>query len=241
MNKILVVANWKANLIDVKQWVNDFSVHSSQLTVDNIEVAITPPYTLLQTLSTVNSEPVSAVNQFALASQDLSMFPAGAYTGEIPASMLTNLGVKYVLVGHSERRKYLKETNLEVEAKLQQAIANNITPIICAQSLEEIPNNLRNFDPAKFLIMYEPFSAISTQGQYHPESAENVKSVLMEWQAKLSPGIKFLYGGSVSQENIKTFLPLTEEHILSGFVIGHASLDPNSFYAIISCLCGLPS
>ena len=241
MGKILVVANWKANVMDVNEWTKQIAVRvqgSEKNTT--VEIAIAAPYTLLhflnQTLS-ANRYPLTA----SLSSQDLSAFPPGAYTGEVSAQILANLGVKYALVGHSERRKYLKETNVEVEAKLSQAIANNIVPIICAQTLEEIPDNIRNYDPSKYLVMYEPSFAISTNGQYHPDSIKNITTTLANWKNKLPQNIRFLYGGSISPENVSAFLPLCLSASLSGFVVGHASLDPKSFSDIILALCSLPA
>ena len=219
--RFLIVANWKANLVDTSKWRLDV--------FEKIEIAVAPPYPLL-----------SLVNGFTLCSQDVSAFPVGAYTGETPAKLLASLGVKYCLVGHSERRKNLHETNLEVEAKIDQAIVNGITPIICAQSLEEIPENIRNLPGDKFMIMYEPASAISSEGQYHPESPEKIQSTLSQWQTKLNLSCRFLYGGSVNQEDC----PLIIAHcpLVSGLVVGHASLEPESFFAIIrKCLQSLPS
>lgn len=238
-NKILVVANWKANVVDINIWTKGFVGHSSEFVEKGVGVAIAPPYT---TVSPTNYE-LLTTNSLFLASQDLSMFPTGAYTGEISASMLAGLGVKFALVGHSERRKYIGETTEMIDKKVQQAISSGITPIICAQTLEEIPNNIRNIDSSKYLIMYEPASAISTEGNYHPDSIENIKNTLSDWKNKLPTDVKFLYGGSVSPENISTFTPLLIDHssLLIGFVVGHASLDPKSFGDIIDTLCSLPA
>lgn len=217
MDKFLVVANWKAN-------EPKFPITNSQLP-KNIEVVIAAPFTAIEKI------PVDM-----RAAQDISAYPVGAYTGEVPGKILADLGVKYCLVGHSERRKYLHETNVEVEAKMNQAIQNGIIPIICAQDLSEIPENIRNFPADKFMIMYEPFSAISTGGQYHPESIEKIVMTLTGWKSKLSLNCRFLYGGSVDSDFI-TRLLTTDYRLLTGLVVGHASLEVETFSVIIKkCL-----
>lgn len=215
MEKFLLVANWKSNTGKLEAM--DFE--------SKIEVAIAPPYPLISTIP----------GQFSRASQDVSAFPPGAYTGEVSAQLLASLGVKYVLVGHSEARKYLSETNAQVEAKLDQAVKAGIIPILCAQTIDEIPENIRNYPAHNFMVMYEPFSAISTDGQYHPETPEKVVATLADWQNKLNLKCRFLYGGSVNPENCKLLIENCK--LVSGFVIGHASLNAADFSAIIKkCL-----
>lgn len=211
MEKFLVVANWKANG-PVKY---DFSVPG------NLEVAIAAAYPFISQIPA----------EFTRVAQDVSTFPLGAYTGEVPVELLVNLGVKYCLTGHCERRKYLGETNLDVEKKIERATQNGMLSIICAQTIEEIPENIRNFSSKKFLIMYEPFFAISENNQYQPESPENITAVLTDWKSKLNLECRFLYGGSVNEENCS--LLIAHCPLLSGFVVGHASLDPGNFSAII--------
>lgn len=220
MKRFLVVANWKAH--------TEFPIYNFQFP-NNIEVVIAAPFTMIEKI------PLEM-----RAAQDVSAYPVGAYTGETPAKLLANLGVKYCLVGHSERRKYQHETNIEVEAKMNQAIQNRILPIICAQNLEEIPENIRNFSDDKYLIMYEPFAAISTEGQYHPESVGNIVATLTDWKDKLNLQCRFLYGGSVNPENIEQLVGQQVSELVSGLVIGHASLEVKSFSAIIKkCLQAL--
>lgn len=205
MEKFLVVANWKANP-PVKY---DFSVP------ENLEIAIAAPFLFISQIPP----------DFTRAAQDISAYPVGAYTGEAPGELLADLGVKYCLVGHSERRKYLHEGSVEVEAKMSQAIKNGLIPILCAQNLEEIPENIRNFSEDKYVIMYEPFAAISTAGQYHPESNDKILTVISDWKNKLNLHCRFLYGGSINPESD---IPQVD-----GLVVGHASLDMATFSAII--------
>ncbi len=212
MNKFLVVANWKANL-PVKY---DFAIP------DKIEIAIAPAFPYLSNIP----------DGFVRAAQDVSANSLGAYTGEVPAEILAKLNVKYCLVGHSERRKYQGETNQIVEQKLTAATKAGLIPILCAQNLAEIPENIRNFSAGSFLIMYEPFSAISTNGQYHPESPERIMATIADWKSKLNLTCRFLYGGSVNPD---TAIPPVD-----GLVVGHASLNSQTFFALIKkCLLQL--
>lgn len=216
-NKFLVVANWKANE----------PPNYSFTPPENLEVAIAAPAPL-----------VSAIpDNFIRAAQDVSQFPKGAETGEVPAEILKNLGVKYCLVGHSERRKLLGETNETVQKKIDHLKSVSIIPIVCARTLEDIPNETLRLDSlaqGDLLVMYEPEEAISSNGQYHPETPENINKVLADWQTKLPTGTRFLYGGSVNTENCKLITENCE--LVSGFVIGHASLDSAVFTEIIRAL-----
>ncbi|MBI4099571.1 triosephosphate isomerase [Candidatus Microgenomates bacterium] len=221
MERFLIVANWKAN---------PAAIYNFQFTISNsLEIAIAPSYPLVSTIP----------EQFTRAAQDVSAFPIGAYTGEVPAKLLADAGVKYALIGHSERRKYLGETNQQVEAKMKAAIDTGLIPILCAQSLTEIPENIRNYPPGKFMLMYEPFSAISQGGQYRPETPEKIFATLTDWKSKLNLSCRFLYGGSVNPDNISELLTVNRE-LITGVVVGHASLDAALFSAIIKkCLLSL--
>ena len=221
MEKFLIVANWKSNQPEVSGFRFQVS--------DIIEVVVAAPFPMIEKI------PLEM-----RAAQDVSAYPPGAYTGEVAAKLLPNIGVKYCLVGHSERRKNLHETNFDVEAKMNQAIQNGIIPILCAQTLEEIPENIRNLPGNKFMIMYEPSSAISSEGQYHPEAPEKIQLTLSDWQKKLNLSCRFLYGGSVNPDDCSLFIAHCP--LVSGFVVGHASLEAESFFAIIKkCLQALPS
>ncbi len=237
--KFLVVANWKANktVEEARAWMKEFYAEERwnwlKNNLERIEVVFAAPFTLLHFFEAPHFDA-------HLASQDISVFSTGPYTGEVPAELLKDLAVRYCLIGHSERRKYFGENNALIEKKLDQAIKNDITPIICAQSLEEIPANIRNYPADKLVIMYEPSEAISTEGNYHPENPETVKRTLEDWQKKLNLDCRFLYGGSVNPENCKLYI--VNCNLLSGFVVGHASLDPEEFFSIIKqCILPLSS
>ncbi len=231
--QFFVVANWKANktILETSDWVKKFS--GEAVGDSYLEVIIAAPFMALDTLKTHITD-YGLTRYVSVASQDISMFPVGAYTGEVPGEILENL-VTYCLIGHSERRRYLGETTEMAGKKAEWAMENDITPIICAQTLEEIPENINRHSVEKYLIMYEPFEAISTDNQYRPESSQKINEVLVQWQKKLPTGARLLYGGSVNQENI-TDLMMVDRELLSGFVVGRASLEADSFSSIIRAL-----
>lgn len=202
---MLIIANWKANLVDS----SSFNIFGG----DGVEVAIAAPFPQLQA-----------------SAQDVSMFPPGAYTGEVPAELLRNHGVKYCLIGHSERRKYLGETTEMVGRKMERLLENGIKPVICAQKFEEIPENAGNVAGNEYLVMFEPFEAISQDGKYNPVPVEKIKETLVLWKNKLPEGVKFLYGGSVNLENAKQISEIAE---VSGFVVGHAALNAEEFQKLV--------
>ena len=210
----LVVTNIKANLLPTY----DLKIP------DKIEVAIAASFPFIKDVP----------EQFSRAAQDVSSFPMGAYTGEIPAEMLKNLNVKYCLVGHSERRKYLHETNDLITLKIEALKAQNIIPIICAQSWEEIPEGILRYTQDDTYVMYEPFSAISQNGSYNPEPEEQINQTLIDWKVKLPEGTRFLYGGSVNPDNCQ--LLIANCPLVSGFVIGHAALDPQTLGTIVNSI-----
>jgi triosephosphate isomerase len=193
--KRIIIANWKSNIPDI----SNFKFQISNL---DLEIVLAAPYPY-----------IDKIEGFTRGSQDVSRFPNGAYTGEVTAEMLKKLDVKYCLVGHAERRKYFGETGFVIEQKINQLKNQGIIPILCVQKPEDILDTE--------YIMYEPFSAISTPGNFHPESVEKV----LEFR-KLVKG-KFLYGGSLNPQNIGNYL------FADGFVIGQASLDRNTFHELL--------
>lgn len=198
----LIIANWKANNVDAAKF--------EAPNIEGVEVVIAAPYPTLRN-----------------GAQDVSMFPEGAYTGEVPAELLKRHGVKYVLVGHSERRKYLGETTEMVGKKMERVFTAGMTPIVCAQSFDEIPDLAKNIPGDKYGVMFEPFEAISEHGKSNAVSAQTVSATIQQWQGKLPSGVRFLYGGSVNAQNVADYLD-----VVSGFVVGHASLNQEELYNI---------
>lgn len=166
--------------------------------------------------------------------QDLSAYPGGAYTGEVTGRMAEGMA-SYVILGHSERRKWFKETVQQTAQKVIQALDNNIIPVVSA-TLENFREVLAQFDDetlSKIIIMYEPPEAISVQegpvGVGKPAEISDIEDMIKILK-NLAPESKILYGGSVKSGNISHFSSIQG---LSGVVVGSASLDPNEFIKII--------
>ncbi len=221
----LVVANWKANKVDLVKWFDEFSsFDQSQISA---EVSLAPQTPLLTLAGKLLTD--YKLQNFGLAAQDVSLYASGAYTGEVTAGLLHEVGVKYVLVGHSERRRNFKETNEIVGQKVSQAQMTGLIPIICVQSESEIPSgvweNGNGLQEHEIFVMYEPETAISTPGNYHPEDPKRVEEVILHLKDKFKTGV--FYGGSVNSQNVSDY------HVADGFVVGQASLDPKTFYELL--------
>lgn len=196
--RFLIIANLKQNPLP----------HYHFSSPESLEVALAP-----QTSDILNIPP-----NFIKAAQNTNN----------DASQLSLWGVKYCLVGHSYYRNHFGENNEIVQRKIDQLLAVNITPIICARNFSEIPLE-KPFLISRCLIMFEPEEAISTNGQYHPLTPNQINNQLSGWDKKL-PSTRFLYGGSVNRH-----FPFSELNLklCSGVVVGHASLNPDEFWHII--------
>lgn len=231
-SKFLVVGNWKANksLLEIDHWVSSIQRVEKLLkeNSDWLTVTIAPPFTYLDHFRTK-----IAGSLIEIAAQDISIFPNGSYTGEITGKMLADLETKYVFVGHSERRKLLHESPVEIEKKIGQAISEGIIPIIGCQNFEEIPAVIRNYRPDQYVIMYEPFEAISSDAGFHPMTPEKIGQVINDWSTKLNIKMRIVYGGSVTRETITEFLKVPS---LQGVVIGRESLEAEKLSSIIESI-----
>lgn len=194
-----------------------------------------------------------AGSQVAVAAQDVSRHEVGAYTGEVSAAMLKDFGVRYVLVGHSERRQYHGETDGAVAEKAQRALALGITPIVCVgETLQEREAgqteavvkrqlaaviHLNGHCISEVVVAYEPVWAIGTGRTASPEQAQAVHAVL---RAQLSAAseqadrIRLLYGGSMNAANAAQLLAQPD---IDGGLVGGASLKAPDFLQIIAAAC----
>lgn len=171
------------------------------------------------------------LDQFSLGGQNVSSYENGAYTGEVNAKQLKSLGVEYCIVGHSERRKYQKETNEDIQRKLKNLLNENIIPILCIGEKEKESNQnkiievlikelkecLNGIEDDRVIIAYEPIWAIGSGITPSKESVDNILSELKN----IYPKNKLIYGGSLNQENIKEF---NKSKIIDGYLIGGLSL-----------------
>lgn len=222
-----LVANWKSNktIPEATSWLHQ--VLSIRLQASNdFEIIIAAPFTALSSLIKISSF-------FKLAAQNISPFASGPYTGEISAAMLKDL-VDYALVGHSERRRYFRETSEMVAKKVKHALKFQITPIVC---LDEpyIETQIKAINYQSLIInhqlifAYEPLAAI---GSGKPETPENANRVA-EKIKKLTSQAPVLYGGSVNSGNAKGFVA---EKNIDGLLIGNASLGAREFTKIIQAV-----
>jgi triosephosphate isomerase len=212
MKRPLIVANWKANMTinQIQEWF------VAMMPFEDKDIVICPPF---HHLSLVKSYLADGHLPFKIGSQDVSEFEVGADTGEEPAALLKEV-VEYAIIGHSERRKLLNETEDMLIKKVSQARMNNITPIFCIQDEKTpIPDGVT-------IVAYEPVFAIGTGIPDTPENAEQIaKSV--KANGKIT---HVLYGGSVTAENVKHFTAMEN---IDGVLVGKASLTPDTFIPLI--------
>ncbi len=250
----LIVANWKMNpltLAEAKKLFN--SVKKEIKNVKNMEVVICPPFSYISNLnpSTGGQTPnlkLGAQNAFWDPSDNGPPTGQGAYTGEISPTMLKNLGVDYVIIGHSERRRYLKETNEMISKKIKTALKAKLKPILClgetekemkrGKTKEVLENQLKEIlSPipnsklliSNLILAYEPVWAIGT-GNFC--RSENTKKVLL-FLRKFFKKTPILYGGSVNSQNAVSYI---REAGFSGLLLGGVSLDIQEFFKIIKNL-----
>lgn len=229
-SKPLVVANWKATktIKDTMEWVR---VAKDELVkIDNADVVVCAPTTSLPFL-----KPLFENKNVKLGAQEVSKFRKGAYTGETTVEMLDGL-VNYCIVGHSERRKYLAETDDDVIDKVEALLEFEITPILCVSDLKQLDSYVQRGkvigeNTEKIVFVYEPPSAISGGGTYRPDSPEDVSRNANEIGAKLGKRVTTLYGGSINPENVQSFFSLDT---IDGGLVGQASTDPRVFLEIFT-------
>ena len=245
MNKKLIAGNWKMNgsLAANEALVQALVAGLGAQPGCDVAVAVPAPY-----LAQVQA--LAAGSPLALAAQDVSQHEAGAYTGENSAAMLREFGVRYVLVGHSERRQYHGETDVQVAVKAQRALAAGITPIVCvgetlaereAGDTEMVVRrqlaaviHLNGHCISEVVVAYEPVWAIGTGKTASPEQAQLVHAVLRAQLAAASPragSIRLLYGGSMNAANAAQLLAQPD---IDGGLVGGASLKVTDFQEIIA-------
>lgn len=246
----LLAANWKMNMdhLQTLEFIRELSLLLPEKEAEGsgVEMAIFPPFTSLRTAQVFSA---SYRCPLSLGAQDVSPHPSGAFTGEVSASMLSRLGCKFVLVGHSESRKNHHETREELVGKVKNAIACRITPILCvgekeksAEGLEEICSqaeevfcDLDSEERGKVIVSYEPVWAIGSSVTASPDIIRRAAGALeSDLFGKFGASPKILYGGSVNERNIESLKGLG----LGGFLVGRAGLSPAEFASIFRCLAG---
>lgn len=235
------IANWKMNgQKDSYKLVKSISNYCQKMKRKTSKVVICPPFTLL-------SELIKKEKKIKFGGQDCHYKSEGAYTGSISANMLKTINCQYVILGHSERRIYQKETSQELNLKIQSAIESNLTVIYCiGEKLEEIKKrNIilkkqlsslpKKIDPKKIIIAYEPVWAIGTGKVPSLDDInkihEKIRHILSNLVSlRFSKHVSILYGGSVNAVNSVDILNL--DHV-DGALVGGASLKSKEFCKII--------
>ncbi|MFZ1721314.1 MAG: triose-phosphate isomerase [Microgenomates group bacterium] len=214
-----VIGNWKSNKTshEVAQWIQDFSLQKNE----NVRVVIAPATIHLTQFSSEKRD------EIFLASQDVSHLPMGSYTGAVSARQLGDLGVKYALVGHSERRRYFAETHAQVADKIAHLVEEGITPVLCVD-VEYVDAQADLISPEhykKIIVAYEPLAAI---GSGKSQDVGEVKSVLNSIRLIFGENTAVLYGGSVTEFNVREYALICD-----GVLVGGASLDAGHFSRIV--------
>lgn len=248
----LIVANWKLNPQTYREAERlARAVSQAAARRKNVKVVLCPPFPWLTDLSHTRPRGVE------YGAQDMFWENCGAYTGEVSPVMLKNSGVRYAIIGHSERRQWLGETDEMVGKKCAAALRNRITPILCcgeplavrrqgttkvlryvrrqlAAASRYVPKNLRR----SIVVAYEPIWAIGTGIPCHAYEAERMVHACAAFLAikENFRNVLGLYGGSVSSRNAKSYLQM---EYIDGFLVGGASLKAEEFRKIIATAASL--
>lgn len=247
MRRLIIAGNWKMNKTVEEAVSIAIGLKRKFYTFSEADIVICPPFTAL---SKVNDAIVDS--SIMLGAQDVYWEEEGAFTGEISPGMLKDVGCRYVIVGHSERRIVFGETDEEVNNKLRIVLTYGMVPIMCiGERLEERENgmtfeiiekqltrglkNISKEEIVRIVIAYEPVWAIGTGRTATPQQAQEAHKFIREFIEKLfdkeiSLKMRILYGGSVKPENIAN---LTAQEDIDGALVGGASLDVNSFSEIV--------
>ena len=249
MRRKVIAGNWKMNMLP-NEAMNFISGLAPLAKDANCEVILCVPYTdLFYSLLTAQNTKIK------IGAQNMHWEEKGAYTGEIAPEMLTSINVEYVIIGHSERRKYFNETDETVNKKIRAAIAHGLKPIVCvgetikqreldltneviSQQIELALKDIPKEKIENIIIAYEPIWAIGTGKVATKEDANNTIKQIREkirtlYNDEVAQNVTILYGGSVKNENAKE---LFETSDIDGGLIGGASLKLDEFKEIIKSI-----
>ena len=255
--KPLIAGNWKMNLtVDAgsdlaRKLAADFppDIH------ERVDIAVLPPFPLLGAVAAVLAAEAPSV---MCGAQDLSPHDSGAYTGDVSGAMLTSVGCRYVIVGHSERRQHHGEDDATVNGKVHAALRNGLTPIVCVgegldvrESGRHVEHSTAQLDAdlaqvpeeqlAGVVVAYEPVWAIGTGRVASAADAQEVcgalrQAVAAKYGETIAAGVRVLYGGSVKADNVGEIVAQTD---VDGALVGGASLDADGFSAL--CRASAPA
>lgn len=253
MRQLILAANWKMHktIDDADFFFQRFNEEVNNIT--GLEVVFCPPFTALYSVAKLIKE-----TSFALGAQNMHWAKEGSYTGEISPLMLREMGVRYVILGHSERRLFFREQPRDISLKVASAFNFGLHPILCIGETEEerrqgltetvlcrqlregLADSLEMEQEliTRLVVAYEPVWAIGTGEAASQEDAAAAARVIRSFLGELlgpekAAGIRVQYGGSVSSENIVDFVALPD---IDGALVGGASLKPHSFQELILAL-----
>jgi len=244
----LIAGNWKMNKTASEAARFARELIQSPLSAAVIDIVIAPPFTALAAVR----DALGQASSIELGAQNLHWETHGAFTGEISAPMLKDLGCRYVILGHSERRAQFGERDDLIRKKLLAALTHGLNPILCVgESLHEresgitaevierqLKGCLAGFEPAQLApltIAYEPVWAIGTGKAATPDQAVDVHQLIRHtletgWSASVAAATRILYGGSMTPQNVEGFLAFPD---IDGALIGGACLQVDSFATIV--------
>ena len=248
--KPLMAGNWKMNHthLEAIQVVQKLSYRLDKKDYEEVEVVVCPAFVALRSVQTTLEGDRIPIG---LGAQNCYFEPSGAFTGEVSAPMLAKLHVQYVIVGHSERRELMGETDEIVAKKLRAVLASDMQPILCVgESLEQREAgetddwvagqvraalaNLPSDKVERCVVAYEPIWAIGTGRNATPEDANTtigvIRSTIRDMIGETADGIRILYGGSMKPGNAAELMAMPE---IDGGLVGGASLDPDDFARVI--------
>lgn len=249
MRKKLIAGNWKMNksYSEAKSLMKEIKSSVTKKTADAVDVVVCPPFISIPAASEIFNS--SGIN---FGGQNIHFKDEGAYTGEISASMLKEIGCRYVILGHSERRQYFHETNHIINFKVIKALEHGLTPILCVGETleqreqgievkvvdEQVTLCLKDVNASQMadvVIAYEPVWAIGTGKTANPEQADEMhkeirKSLENLYNATVAGTTRILYGGSMNDKNA---IELLSKPNIDGGLIGGAALKSDSFLKII--------
>jgi len=241
----MMAGNWKMykTAQEAGQYVQSLAGLLSGLPGQDMpEIALCAPFTALASL---NQSIEEARIPVGVGAQTMSAFEEGAYTGDIAPCMLREHGVRFVILGHSERREYFNESDADVRAKIDNAMRHHLTPIVCVgESLEtreagntdtwvesQVKAAVEGLDDAQrgqLVFAYEPIWAIGTGRVCEADEAARVCGLIRQWVGVST--VRVLYGGSMKSDNVQGLMAQAD---IDGGLVGGASLDPQSFIRLI--------
>ena len=253
MRKPIIAGNWKLNLTEREAVILVTALRNALVDVTEVDIVVCPVVTAIAVIHDVLLE-----SNIAIGAQNLYWEDSGAFTGEVSAPLLKEVGVEYVIIGHSERRQYFGETNQTVNKKIRAALEHGLTPIVCVGEVLAEREANKTFDVIRtqckeslagfsademkaMIVAYEPVWAIGTGKTATPAQAQEVHKFIRELLVKMhneevAETLRIQYGGSVKPENIAELMAQPD---IDGALVGGASLKADSFVSIVKNACGV--